>query len=90
MSTGTHLDHLLVLGRLRGDGGNVDFLCNLANGPLYPFQRGTTASTVGGLHHDDGIWVCMAFSVMAYMSLLPSWFLATLFPLTSRSRDTVL
>ena len=85
----TDLDHLLVLGGERSDRGEIDFLGNQANGSFSPFQRGTAGRTVGCLEHDDGIGMRMAFSVMAHMSLLAPRFFATLFPLTSGSRDQV-
>ena len=90
VSAATDLDHLLVLGGQGSDGGDIDFLGNQANGSFCPFQRCTTGRTVGFLDHDDGIWMRIAFSVMPRMSLLAPWFLATLFPLTSRSWDQVL
>src|SRR5712692_6159724 len=70
LSTGTDLDHLLILGGQGCDGRDIDLL--------------------GGLHHDDAVWVRIAFSMMTQMSLLSTGFLATLFPLTSRSLDQVL
>src|SRR5207237_3880676 len=90
LSTGTDLDHLLVLGGHGSDGRDIHFLGNLTNDPFSAFQRCTTAPTVRLLHHDDGIWMRMAFSVMTRMSLLAPWFPATLFPLTSRLRDPIL
>src|SRR5947208_407062 len=73
-----------------GDGRDIDLLGDLAYRSLYPFQGCTTVSTVGSLHHDDAVWVRIAFSMMTQMSLLSTGFLATLFPLTSRSLDQVL
>ena len=61
---------------------DIDLLGDLAYRSLYPFQGCTTVSTVGSLHHDDAVWVRIAFSMMTQMSLLSTGFLATLFPLT--------
>ncbi|OLE65198.1 MAG: hypothetical protein AUG74_12570 [Bacteroidetes bacterium 13_1_20CM_4_60_6] len=81
---------MLILGGQGGDGRDIDLLGDLAYRSLYPFQGCTTVSTVGSLHHDDAVWVRIAFSMMTQMSLLSTGFLATLFPLTSRSLDQVL
>ncbi len=82
LSTGTDLDHLLLLGGQGSDGRDIDFLGDLTNEPFSAFQRGTTAPRVGLLDHDDGILMRIPFSVMTRMSLLARWFLATLFLLT--------
>src|SRR5450759_1413800 len=90
LSTGTDLDHLPVLGGHGSDSRNINFLGDLTDDPFSPFQRCTTAPTVGLFYHDDGIWMRITFPVMSRMSLLAPWFLATLFPLTSCSPDQIL
>src|SRR5205823_2832529 len=82
LSTGTDLDHLLVLGGQGSDGRDIHLLGDLTNDAFSAFQRCPTAPTVGLLDHDDGIGMRIAFSAMTRMSLLAPCFLATLFPLT--------